>query len=127
MRVAELQPERNLASVRKNDAAKRWAAQTRLNCAGWLRPHVIWFGEPLPRAELKTAMKASHDCEVFISIGISGVVQPAATLAYAVHNRGAIVVEINAEATPLTQKTDFFFQGKSGEILPELVKAVWNP
>jgi NAD-dependent deacetylase len=53
-------------------------------------------------------------------------VQPAASLAFAAHNRGAVVVELNAEATPLTPKADFFLQGKSGEILPELVKAIWS-
>ena len=96
------------------------------SCGGLLRPHVIWFGEPLPRAELETAMEASRNCQAFFSIGTSGVVQPAATLAYSAHNRGAVVIEVNAEPTPLTPKTDFFFQGKSGEILPELVKAIWS-
>ncbi len=95
-------------------------------CGGLLRPHVVWFGEPLPRAELEMAVEAARNCQIFFSIGTSGVVQPAATLAYAAHNRGATVIEINAEQTPLTSKADFFFQGKSGEILPELVKAVWK-
>ncbi|HUI89834.1 MAG TPA: NAD-dependent deacylase [Anaerolineales bacterium] len=94
-------------------------------CGGLLRPHVVWFGESLPRAELELAIEASRHCELFFSIGTSGVVQPAATLAYAAHNRGAAVVEINTERTPLTPKADYFFQGKSGEILPELVQAVW--
>ncbi len=96
------------------------------SCGGLLRPHVVWFGEPLPRAELESAIKASRNCQIFFSIGTSGVVQPAATLAYAAHNRGAAIIEINVGQTPLTPKTDFFFQGKSGEILPALVKAVWS-
>ena len=91
-----------------------------------LRPHVVWFGEALPRPELKAAIEASRTCQAFFSIGTSGVVQPAATLAYAAHNRGALVIEINAEATPLTPKADYFFQGKSEEILPELARTVWN-
>ncbi len=94
-------------------------------CGGMLRPHVVWFGEPLPREELEAALEASRSCQVFFSIGTSGVVQPAAALAYAAHNRGALVVEINLEPTPLTSKADYFFQGKSGEILPALVKVVW--
>ncbi|MCL5611644.1 MAG: NAD-dependent deacylase [Chloroflexi bacterium] len=95
-------------------------------CGGLLRPHVVWFGEALPRVELELAVEAARTCDIFFSIGTSGVVQPAATLAYAAHNRGAVVVEINAEPTPLTPKADYFLQGKSGEILPELVKAVWG-
>ena len=96
------------------------------NCGGLLRPDVVWFGEPLPRGELEAAVKASRACQVFFSIGTSGVVQPAASLAHAARNNGSVVVEINAEPTPLTPKVDFAFHGKSGELLPDLVKAVWN-
>ena len=96
------------------------------SCGGLLRPDVVWFGEPLPRGELEAAVKASRACQVFFSIGTSGVVQPAASLAHAARNNGSIVVEINAEPTPLTPKVDFAFHGKSGELLPDLVKAVWN-
>jgi NAD-dependent deacetylase len=95
-------------------------------CGGLLRPHVVWFGEQLPRAELESAVTAARTCDLFFSIGTSGLVQPAAALAYAAKNRGALVVEVNAEETPLTPKVDYFLKGKSGEILPELVKAVWG-
>ena len=95
-------------------------------CSGLLRPDVVWFGEALPRDQLEIAVEAARSCEVFFSIGTSGVVQPAASLAHAARNRGAVVVEVNAEPTPLTSKANFAFHGKSGEILPELVKAVWG-
>lgn len=95
-------------------------------CGGLLRPDVVWFGEPLPRAELESAVEAARSCHVFFSIGTSGLVQPAASLAYAARHRGAVVVEINAEPTPLTEKVDFALHGKSGEILPALVQAVWG-
>jgi NAD-dependent deacetylase len=95
-------------------------------CGGLLRPDVVWFGESLPREQLEAAVEAARACDVFFSIGTSGVVQPAASLAFAAHNRGAVVVEVNAEATPLTSKADFFLQGRSGETLPELVKVVWG-
>jgi NAD-dependent deacetylase len=95
-------------------------------CGGLLRPDVVWFGETLPRDQLEAAVAAARACEVFFSIGTSGVVQPAASLAFAAHNRGAVVVEINAEPTPLTSKANYVFPGKSGEILPGLVKAIWG-
>jgi len=95
-------------------------------CGGLLRPDVVWFGETLPLDQLEAAVDATRSCDVFFSIGTSGVVQPAASLAYAARNKGAIVVEVNAEPTPLTPKVDYFFQGKSGEILPELIKAMWG-
>jgi len=95
-------------------------------CGGLLRPDVVWFGESLPRDQLEAAVEAARSCEVFFSIGTSGVVQPAASLAFAAHNRGAVVVEINAEPTPLSPKADYLLRGKSGEILPQLVDAVWE-
>ncbi len=95
-------------------------------CGGLLRPDVVWFGEALPRDQLEAAVEAARACEVFFSIGTSGVVQPAASLAHAAHKHGAVLVEINAEATPLTSKANYAFHGKSGELLPELVKAVWG-
>ncbi|MBV6395514.1 MAG: NAD-dependent protein deacylase [Anaerolineales bacterium] len=96
------------------------------NCGEMLRPDVVWFGEPLPRSELEAAVKASCVCDVFFSVGTSGIVQPAAALPFAAKNKGAAVVEVNLEPTPLTEKADFFLQGKSGEVLPELVNAVWD-
>ena len=95
-------------------------------CSGLLRPDVVWFGEALPRNQLEAAVEAARSCEVFFSIGTSGVVQPAASLAHAARNRGAVVVEVNAEPTLLTSKANYAFHGKSGEMLPELVKAVWG-
>ncbi len=95
-------------------------------CGGLLRPDVVWFGESLPRDQLEAAVEAARACDVFLSIGTSGVVQPAASLAFAAHNRGALVVEVNAEPTPLTSRADYVLQGKSGEILPGLVEVVWG-
>ena len=95
-------------------------------CGGLLRPDVVWFGEALPRSALEAAVESARGCDAFFSIGTSGVVQPAASLGFAAHNRGALVVEVNMEPTPLTPKTDFFIQGKSGEVLPALVQAVWG-
>src|SRR5512133_366448 len=51
-------------------------------CGGLLRPDVVWFGEALPRGELEKAVEAARSCELFLSIGTSGVVQPAASLAH---------------------------------------------
>ena len=124
----------NIQKVRCSECgtyAETWGDDTESvpvcqSCGGLLRPDVVWFGESLPRAELEAAVTASRACQVFMSIGTSGVVQPAASLAHAARNNGSVVVEINAEPTPLTPKVDFAFHGRSGEILPELVEAVWG-
>jgi NAD-dependent deacetylase len=94
-------------------------------CGGLLRPDVVWFGEPLPRLDLEASVEAARACEMFFSIGTSGIVQPAASLAHAARNRGALLVEINPDPTPLTPKVDFFLQGKSGELLPALLHSAW--
>ena len=95
-------------------------------CSGLLRPDVVWFEESLPREQLDAAVHATRACQIFFSIGTSGVVQPAAALAHTAKAEGAVVVEVNAEPTPLTPRVDFAFHGKSGEILPDLVKDTWG-
>ncbi|MGB8212184.1 MAG: NAD-dependent deacylase [Anaerolineales bacterium] len=95
-------------------------------CGSKLRPDVVWFGENLPAAELGAALESARTCQVFFSIGTSGLVQPAASLAWLANKHGALVVEINPETTPLTASADYFLQGKSGEVLPALVEQVWG-
>ena len=95
-------------------------------CGAKLRPDVVWFGEMLPRAELEAAQEAARNCQIFFSIGTSGLVQPAASLAWLARLSEADVVEVNTEETALTASVDYFLQGKSGEVMPELVKQVWG-
>jgi NAD-dependent deacetylase len=95
-------------------------------CGALLRPDVVWFGETLPADELERAQQAARTCKLFFSIGTSGLVQPAASLAHLARTSGAALVEINAESTPLTLVVDFSLLGRSGEILPALVQAAWG-
>ena len=95
------------------------------SCGGNLRPDVVWFGEMLPAKALETAIAAAEKCDVFFSIGTSGAVYPAADLWRRAKQRGAIVIEINKEPTPLSPLADYSFLGQAGEILPSLIKAVW--
>jgi NAD-dependent deacetylase len=101
-------------------------APTCPTCGAKLRPDVVWFGEMLPSEELATAVQATRACTVFFSIGTSGLVQPAAALPFLAKQAGAVIVEINTEETPLTETVDYFFRGRSGEVLPEIVRAVWS-
>jgi len=95
------------------------------HCGALLRPDVVWFGEALPREALAAAERAANESDIFISVGTSGVVEPAASLPFAALEHGAIVVEINPEATPLTPLAAHVLTGPSGAVLPDLVKAVW--
>ncbi len=75
-------------------------------CAKRLRPAVVWFHEPLPADALEGAFQAARRCEVFLLIGTSGVVQPAASLADVAKCYGARIVEINPNITELTYLAD---------------------
>jgi NAD-dependent deacetylase len=93
-------------------------------CGSLLRPDVVWFGEPIPVEILELAFQTAARSDVFFSVGTSGTVQPAASLAFIAKENGAIVVEINPEQTPITQIADEIFHEKSGVILPQLLAAV---
>ena len=95
-------------------------------CGGFLRPDVVWFGERLPPAALDAATRAAASCDIFFSIGTSGLVEPAASLSRVALEQGAQVVEINPTETPLTRLATHVLHGPSGEILPALVKVVWT-
>jgi NAD-dependent deacetylase len=92
------------------------------DCGGKIRPDVVWFGEMLPERAINGAFKASSEAELFISIGTSALVHPAASMPITAKQNGAYLVEFNLEPTPLTDYCDFYIHGKSGEILPEIVE-----
>jgi len=94
------------------------------NCGAPVRPDVVWFGEAIPTAALEAALTAVADCDVIMSVGTSSQVQPAASLAEHAQARGAILVEVNPESTPVTPLADFVLAGPSGQILPALVDAL---
>jgi NAD-dependent deacetylase len=91
------------------------------SCGSPLRPAVVWFEEPLPDVEIQKAISATLQCDVFLSIGTSTVVYPAAGLPLKALESGAIVVEINPQPTPLTPRATFALQGPAGVVLPELL------
>jgi NAD-dependent deacetylase len=94
-------------------------------CGDLLRPDVVWFGENLPQNALHTAMEAAQGCDLFFSIGTSGLVEPAASLPYRALQAGACVVEVNPNPTSLTSQASYVLSGPSEGILPALVQTVW--
>lgn len=93
-------------------------------CSSLMRPDVVWFNEPLPSEAMDAAIAASSDCDVFLSIGTSSVVYPAAAVASHAMGNGATVVEVNPVQTPLTAHATHAISGRSGEVLPEMVGLV---
>ncbi|HEX9179576.1 MAG TPA: NAD-dependent deacylase [Burkholderiales bacterium] len=93
-------------------------------CGGYLRPDVVWFGEMLPEAALEAALEAARRCELFLCVGTSTVVQPAASLPFEALRAGAQVLEVNPDATPLTPHAAWSLRGPAGMVLPELLAAL---
>ncbi|MEL7187770.1 MAG: NAD-dependent deacylase [Pseudomonadota bacterium] len=94
------------------------------DCGGHLRPGVVWFGEAIPEAALNASCDAAADCDVFLSIGTSSLVYPAAGLADLAKQNGALVAEINPQPTDHAENYDFAIAGNSGTVLPELVNSL---
>ncbi|MGA3245096.1 MAG: NAD-dependent deacylase [Bacteroidota bacterium] len=92
-----------------------------VHCGGLVRPDVVWFGEMLPREAFSRAEQAARHCDLFLCIGTSAVVYPAASLPYTAFDQGAFVVEINRERTELSTRAHESLLGAAGEILPQLV------
>ena len=85
------------------------------------RPAVVWFGESLPERELNAALAAARHAQVFLVVGTSSLVYPAAALPHVALESGARVIEVNPEATELTSYAHASLRGPAGEILPQIV------
>jgi len=84
------------------------------------RPAVVWFGEPLVDGMMKEAEHAAASAQVFLVIGTSAVVLPAAGLIPYARKAGARTIEINTEDTAASGLVDCALRGPAGELLPRL-------
>jgi NAD-dependent deacetylase len=89
-------------------------------CGSVLRPDVVWFGEYLDPYDEARAREAILDCDIFIAVGTSGVVQPVASYVVLASMAGATRILVNLEPPANLEFFTSFYQGKSGEILPIL-------
>ena len=105
---------------RKEDYGERFET-TRCNCGDRLRPDIIWFGDMLNAVVMSKASEAIRNCDLFISIGTSGTVWPAAGYPDLAKQSGAYCIEINPEPSGVTNY-DRVIEGAAGEVLPELFR-----
>ncbi len=90
-------------------------------CGCYLRPDIVLFGENLPLEAGWKAKKALRDCDLFIAVGTSGTVSPAADFVRGADYAGARTIYINAE--PMSPPNPYFHEtiiGKAEEVLPML-------
>ncbi|MGD8598743.1 MAG: NAD-dependent deacylase [Anaerolineae bacterium] len=88
------------------------------HCGALARPDVVWFGESLPTNALDAAYAAAQRCDVMLVVGTSAVVHPAASLPVVALQRGAHVIEINPQPTPLSEAVDTSIHQPAATALP---------
>lgn len=97
------------------------------DCGGIVKSDGVSFGEPIPLNVAQRSLEEAEKCDVMLICGTSATVYPFADLPRVCkQNKAAIIIEINAEPTPLTYEkiSTYLIQGKTGEILPKIVKKV---
>lgn len=89
-------------------------------CGGIVKSTIISFGQPMPAAAMARASEAAADCDLFLAVGSSLVVHPAAGLPLLARSRGARLVILNREPTALDGEADLVLRGPIGAVLGPL-------
>lgn len=118
---------------REGSAAERWEEPAEggepprcEGCGAYLRPDVVWFGEALPEQALRRAWAAVHDCDLFLSVGTSNLVEPAASLPWLAAAQGTTVAVINTTMEGQRSGAEIHhLTGPAATVLPELLGAAW--
>jgi NAD-dependent deacetylase len=84
----------------------------------------VWFGESLPPDALAAAFAAARTCDLFLCVGTSTVVEPAASLPFLALQAGARVIEVNPQPTPLSSSASVSLRGTAANLLPQIIGTV---
>ncbi len=94
------------------------------DCRGFLKPATISFGQPMPERETREAYDRSARCDLFIVIGSSLVVHPAAHMPVIAHQNGAKLVIINRDETACDNIADIIVRGEAGPAMAAILDRV---
>jgi NAD-dependent deacetylase len=94
------------------------------DCRGILKPDAVFFGEALPQETLREAICRAQSCDLFIVIGSTLVVYPAAHIPTYAGEAGATLAIINLTPTPFDQHAEVVIWGKAGEIMSRVMEKV---
>ena len=97
---------------------------TQPDCDGVVKSDTVMFGEPIPPSALERSARETAEADLFMSVGTSAVVYPAAQYPVMAVQRGVSLIEVNPEPTPLSELAAAVLRGPSGEVLPRLVEGV---
>lgn len=95
-------------------------------CLWHIRPGVVWFGEPISTAAWGAAVEAARLCDLFLCVGTSARVQPAASLGMRAGKAGAVTVQVNPNPTDFDEEVDYCVRAPAGVALPEIVRAMMD-
>jgi len=102
------------------DIGKKYQRYKCEKCGSWLRPDITWFGDMLNQDVMNEAILSIRRCDLFVSIGTSGVVYPAAGFPQLAKENNAQCIEINPEANEMSFLYDEAIRDTAGKALPEL-------
>jgi NAD-dependent deacetylase len=94
------------------------------NCSGIIKTATISFGQSMPKEEMLKAEKASLSCDLFIAIGSSLKVYPAASFPLVAKNNGSKLIILNREGTDLDKYADLVIHDEIGEFLSKSIKLI---
>lgn len=95
-----------------------------LDCQGILKPDAVFFGEALPQETLREAIRRSQNCDLFIVIGSTLVIYPAAYIPTYATEAGAKLAIVNLTPTPFDHYAAVVIRGKAGEIMSKVMEEV---
>lgn len=101
----------------------RTGAAPECECGGPIKSATISFGQAMPEGEMRRAQEESLMCDLFLAIGSSLVVYPAAGFPIMAKRNGATLVIVNREETPLDEAADLVLRGDIGAILEPFGKS----
>ena len=114
-----------LGSVVPDDSDTNTAPRCK-SCGARMRPDVVWFGESLPTAQFEAARSAALACDLFLSVGTSNIVAPAASLPWLSASHGATVIVVNPTMEGQRMGPSVLpLEGPAGTMLPRLVEAAF--
>jgi NAD-dependent deacetylase len=93
-------------------------------CGGIIKGDGVMFGEPIPPDVLEVCFDQSNQCDCMLVLGTSGTVYPAAGFPVQAAQRGARLIEINPEPTPISDMVRVALRWPSGQMLPLIVSRV---
>ena len=123
-RVVCLDCEERFAAEAVRERVRDGERPPTCDCGGLLKPDVVLFGERLPEAAMLRAQSLAEGSDVFLAVGSSLSVEPAAGLPRAAARRGATLAVVNLDETPLSDRAAYDFRADVTDLLPRLTDAV---